>query len=407
MKRSTRQYITVAIICTVVIGAAATITAFLITRQIRDEYQLLLQEAYEDMRANQRNVYIATRDILNGEVIQEDMLERKTVYSSQPQDSYITKEVIGKTALVDIVTGTQVLNAMVTANDVASNIRELEYQVITMNSNILQHDTVDVRIFYPNGESYIVLAKKKIVGYTPESSSVFLWVDEAELLRMSAAIVDAALYTGSKLYVTRYVEPNYQDASVITYTPSLSILSLIENDPNIIERSSQKLNKDIRKSLENRLTDNMTVDIAAIHWDIDSYLFYEDGSSNTNTSQKSLDASINKSNELQNPEGLQDKTQVSSDYDNTQQGVSKTQENNSETQENNSKSQQNNSEISQGNYNTTPNHSDSYFETETAPVEDKQDSTVGSPSYENHELGKADYFYLAEEVMRDEIKYDQ
>ncbi len=269
LKRSTKQYIIVAIICIVVIGGAATATSIVITGQVKEEYQSLLQEAYQDMQDNQREVYVSTIDIHSGDIIKSDMLEKKMVYSSQPQETYITKKELGKTALIDIPSGTQMMNSMVTANNVTTNIREMEYQVISMNSNILVKDTVDVRIFYPNGESYVVLSKKKIMGYTPDTVSVFLWIDEAELLRMSAAIVDAALYTGAKLYVTRYIEPNFQEASVVTYTPSLSILSLIESDPNIIERCSQELNKNIRKALENRLADTMSTDLTAINWDVD------------------------------------------------------------------------------------------------------------------------------------------
>ena len=132
------------------------------------------------------------------------------------------------------------------------------------------NDTVDVRIFFPNGESYVVLSKKVMKEYVQETASVFLWMDEEEQLRMSAAIVDAALYPGAKLYVTKYIEPNIQEASVITYTPSLPILSLIEDDPNIVARCSQKLNKDVRKALENRLSDSMKTDVTAINWYVDS-----------------------------------------------------------------------------------------------------------------------------------------
>lgn len=269
LKRSTRQYIIVAVICIVVIGGAATATSVIITGQVRENYRNLLQKAYQDMQANQREVYVTTADIHSGDLIKAEMLEKRTVYSSQSQGTYLTREEIGKTALIDLPSGTQMMNTMVTDNQVAANIREIEYQVITMNSNIIANDTVDVRIFYPNGESYVVLSKKKIMSYVPETMSVFLWIDEAELLRMSAAIVDAALYTGSKLYVTKYIEPNFQEASVITYAPGLSILSLIENDPNIIERCSQELNKNIRKALENRLADNMETDLSAINWKVD------------------------------------------------------------------------------------------------------------------------------------------
>lgn len=86
---------------------------------------------------------------------------------------------------------------------------------------------------------------------------------------MSAAIVDAALYPGTQLITTKYIEPSIQDASEITYTPSLAILEFLEVDPNILERSSQKLNKEVRKALENRLASSMSTDVAEINWDVD------------------------------------------------------------------------------------------------------------------------------------------
>ncbi len=271
LKRSTKQYMIVSLISIVVIGGAASVTSVIITGQIKGEYQTLLNAAYQDMKENQRIVYVAATDIYSGDIITKEMIEKKNVYSSQPQDSYITENEIGRTAIVGIPTGTQIIDTMISENDVSEKLRETEYQVINMNSNILTHDTVDIRIFYPNGESYVVLAKKEIKAYIPETVSVYFWLEEDELLRMSAAIVDAALYPGAKLSVTKYIEPNIQDESVITYVPSISILSLIENDPNICERSSQELNKEVRKALENRLAGSMANDVSTINWEVDTY----------------------------------------------------------------------------------------------------------------------------------------
>lgn len=283
MKRSTKQYITVALICIIVIGGAAVFTSFIITGQIKEEYQTLLDKAHDEMALQQRNVYVAVQDILPGETIDQDMVEKKTVYSSQPEAIFITDDELGKTALVSIPTGTQVLSSMLTERGVSSKLRETEYDVIVLNSNIALNDTVDVRIFYPNGESYVVLAKKEIKGLIPETYGIYFWLEEEELLRMSAAIVDAGLYAGSKLYVTKYIEPNIQEASVINYTPSLSILTLIENDPNIVERCSQELNKDIRKALENRLADSLGIDVSTINWEMDSNISNISGKVNADT----------------------------------------------------------------------------------------------------------------------------
>lgn len=270
IKRTTRQYFIVALICIVVIGGAAIFTSAVVTGQIKEEYQALLTKAHYDIKINQRNVYVATSEIMGGNYITEDNVEKKTVYASQPEKIYITDKDIGKIALVDIPVGTQLINSMLTDKEISSELRELEYNVIYISSNIANNDTVDVRISYPNGENYVVLSKKAIKGVVSETATCYLWLEEEELLRMSAAIVDAGLYSGTKLSVTKYVEPNIQQASAVTYTPSLSILALLESDPNIVERYSQELNKEVRKALENRLAKSMETDVSAISWDTNS-----------------------------------------------------------------------------------------------------------------------------------------
>lgn len=256
----------------VVMGGAATTTAILITGQIKDKYSILLNTAYQEMKDNKRTIYVALNDIMAGDYITNDNVAVKTVYSEQPEDTYITEEDLNKVAIINIRAGTGMLKSMLSANTISSELRELEYTVINISSNILNNDSVDVRLSYPNGESYVVLSKKLMKGYIPETSSCYLWLDEEELLRMSAAIVDASLYTGSKLFVTKYIEPNIQSASIVNYTPSLSILSLLESDPNILARASQDLSREVRKSLENRLADSLDPDVANINWDINPNL---------------------------------------------------------------------------------------------------------------------------------------
>lgn len=122
---------------------------------------------------------------------------------------------------------------------------------------------------YPNGESYVVLSKKTMKGYLPGTPTCYFWMTEEELLRMSAAIVDAGLYSGSTLFLTKYIEPNIQEASVVNYIPSLSVLSLLEDDPNILESTVQELSWEVRKELENRLADSLSSDVSVISWDLD------------------------------------------------------------------------------------------------------------------------------------------
>ncbi|NLO08279.1 MAG: hypothetical protein GX129_00185 [Clostridiales bacterium] len=269
LKRTTKQYIIVALICILVIGSAAIITSIISIGQVREEYEYILSEAKKEMNDNKKSVFIALSDIRTGEILSKDKVEEKIVYSSQPIESYISKDELGKAVMIDIPEGTHIVKGMLAENLVSSILREIEYDVIHISSNIVANDYVDVRIFFPNGENYIVLSKKSLKGYQPGTPLCYMWVDEEEILRMSAAIVDAALYQGSKLLVTKYIEPNIQDASIITYVPNISVLSLIEHDPNIVERCSQLLNKEVRMALENRLAESMGMDVSSIRWNLD------------------------------------------------------------------------------------------------------------------------------------------
>ncbi len=268
VKRTTKQFIIVAVICIVVIGGAATFTSIILTRQIKSEYLGLLEEADQEKRQNQRSVYVASSDIMSGDFITEQNILKKTIYSSQHMDVFITEEALGKAALIDIPTDSPITGNMLTGNAITSELRELEYDVIQIGANVAGNDTVDVRICYPDGESYVILSKKILRGLNSEAASCLIWMNEEEIHRMSAAIVDAGLYSGSKLFVTRYIEPSIQSPSIVTYTPSLTILSLLESDPNIVNRLSQKLNKEIRKALENRMAQSMEVDVSDINWDV-------------------------------------------------------------------------------------------------------------------------------------------
>ncbi len=271
MRRTTKQYIVVAIICIVIIGGASLLTTIFVARQIRNEYDTLLTEVENDKRQNQRFAYVAMNDIAAGEVITDQNVKRITVYSSQPQGSFITGSEIGQLALIDIPSDTQLIKTMLTEKKVSSELREIEYQVLHISANIVSNDTIDVRIVFPNGESMVVLSKKVIKGITEGSVVCYLWLDPQEILRMSAAIVDAALYPGTQLITTKYIEPSIQEASAITYIPGLSILELLETDPNILERSSQELAREVRKALENRLANSMSTDVSEINWDINPY----------------------------------------------------------------------------------------------------------------------------------------
>lgn len=268
MKKTTKQYITVAAICLLVIGGIAIGLCLFVYIHLNNEFGTKYKLAMEELAANQKEVYVATSDILMGDYITKNNIEYKKVFSTQPEETYFTEIDIGKMAIVEIKPGTHLLSTMVSENLVDTDLRETTYNVITVNTNIAHNDMVDIRILYPNGENYIVLSKKNIKFFNESKEDSYYWLSEEEILRMSSAIVDAYLYQGTVLYTTRYIEPNVQSESIITYTPSLISIELIQNSPNIVSIASDSLNQEVRKKIENRLAKISDLDISNINWDV-------------------------------------------------------------------------------------------------------------------------------------------
>ena len=235
------------------IGVAFIIAYILIIKNIEHKYGVQLEMLSDELRANQRYVYEALIDIEAGTIIQSENLEYKMVYTSQKGNTFIQKYDIGKVALISIPCGTYVQKSMVEENEIKSDLREVDYSCIQISDAVDIYDTIDVRIVYPNGENYIILAKKSVKNWVEEIQSCYLWLNEEEILLMSSAIVDAYLYPGAYLYSTKYIEPSIQKAAVVNYQPSVASLNLVQHNPNIVEIAAKELNQKLRIEMENRL----------------------------------------------------------------------------------------------------------------------------------------------------------
>ena len=93
-------------------------------RQIKEEYSQLLNEARQTMDNNRKSVFIALSDIAAGEILSQDLVEEK-LYTSQPSNSYITEDDLGRAALIDIAEDTHILKSMLAEHNVSSVIRKL------------------------------------------------------------------------------------------------------------------------------------------------------------------------------------------------------------------------------------------------------------------------------------------
>ena len=254
LSRKEKQFLIFGLIGVIVLITAFIILYFQTVKKIEGTYEEKLQKAEEQINLNKKMVYVAKEKIIAGDVISLENVALLETFSSIPAINCIVKDDIGKIAAVDIEPDVHILKNMIVDSILDSDLREEEYHLFTLNSNLKENDFVDIRIMYPNGENYIVLSKKMVKNLQLENNQCFLWLNEEEILTLSSAIVDAYLHDGTKLYTSKYIQPLLQEESYVTYIPNLSVMRLMEVDKNILNLAIEKLNEQARIELEERLT---------------------------------------------------------------------------------------------------------------------------------------------------------
>ncbi len=154
-------------------------------------------------------VSVPTRDISQGEIITDDMITEQEIHKvTAPHNSLSSADIVGKVANYNIAANMPIVESMVADDIISADIRSQEINTVVMPSDLFENEYVDIRIMYPNGTDYIVLAQKivkKINGQT-------MWLDlaEDERLLLNAAVVDSFLHSGTKLYATKYTDSDSQ-----------------------------------------------------------------------------------------------------------------------------------------------------------------------------------------------------
>lgn len=148
-------------------------------------------------------------------------------------------------AAIDIPKGTVITSDMLVQNSDAispnSTVRTVEYSTITLPSELLAEETIDVRISFPTGQDFVVLSKKFVKK--ADAESVWIDVDEEEILRMNSAIIESYLINGAKLYAVNLSKPGIQKKAIATYPVNSSVYSLLNIDPNVSNIAKDNLMK--------------------------------------------------------------------------------------------------------------------------------------------------------------------
>ena len=223
-----------------------------------------LNEAKEALESKQTTVLVASTDLQSGDEVTMDSFKYEVV-----QTTMDTTQIVSSTDFeyIDEETGeiierysedgtpiqkTMVMKVSVPANsivtkDMLSEVddqttddqRIQEYNMIILPSELKNGDYVDIRVRFPRGEDYIVVAKKKILQCTTDT--IWIKLSEEEILSLGNAIVETYTAEGTKLYATTYSEPGMQAAATPTYLPNDAVIRLMEQDPNITTEAKNAL----------------------------------------------------------------------------------------------------------------------------------------------------------------------
>ncbi len=153
-------------------------------------------------------VNVLTKDVIQGEIITSDMVTQVRVHKKTVPTGAENVDYNGKVAKYNIAANVPLTDSMLTDQIMAADIRSQEVNTVLMPSDLSENDYIDIRIMYPNGTDYIVLAQKQV----NQISGQTMWLNlaEDERLILNSAMVDSFLTTGTKLYATKYADNDAQ-----------------------------------------------------------------------------------------------------------------------------------------------------------------------------------------------------
>lgn len=226
-------------------------------KQLREQLQAHYEKKIEELQtmeqAAKTRILVASRSLLAGTTLQAGDVKSVEVSIALVASGSIKKQsaAVGKITKIDLQPNTPLVASMLFEDKpIPRDLRFQEFNVIQLPTNLQKSQFVDVRINFPTGEDYIILAKKKV----REVAGTIVWVEmnEKEILMASSAIIDAYLQ-GAKLYALTYVDPGIQEAAIANYPSNPKVLDLMERDPNVLEEAKAALARQLRTVLDNNL----------------------------------------------------------------------------------------------------------------------------------------------------------
>ena len=198
-----------------------------------------------------------TQDVADSSVVPENVATSSDFYS----DEDLTQARADLVAKIDLKAGTILTRDMLTTSSeqVTNDLRKQEYNMLSLPTDLVDGDFVDVRIRFGNGQDYIVVSKKQVtipeIAGAPAEGVICINLSEDETISMSSAIIETYQLSTAEMYVTRYTDPGMQTAATPTYPPNAEALNLMDSNPNIVEEAkaaiANRYNRTLRENFIN------------------------------------------------------------------------------------------------------------------------------------------------------------
>lgn len=213
-------------------------------------------------------VYTVKSDMVVGTPVMVEDLQKVTVPVSAVPRNAITD--LNQIIYIDPVSGakdykyykiavgplTMLTEDMMMTEDYTQPLYERDIYLDWLPIGLKAHDTIDIRISYPDGTDLVVFSHKRV--YMVLDNVIKLKMSYGELLRYTSLLTEKEYYQsanlGVRVYATAYIEPGLtkETKAKIMYPLSAGASMLALRDPNIPDKD-EFINQDLRTWLDQKM----------------------------------------------------------------------------------------------------------------------------------------------------------
>ncbi|GKX28628.1 hypothetical protein SH1V18_11080 [Vallitalea longa] len=229
--------------------------------KIKTDYESeieILSSTLEDI-GDLVDVYSVRTTVTPGKEVKLEDLEKVQIPVSLITDSYAQEstDVEKKFYKISMKPGTLLTDDMLMKEEMDDTVREMDLIADTWSVGLEEGNYIDYEITYPYGEKYIVLSHIRVEAIN--DSTIKTYLNSVQRHIYNGALVDYFLQRdkGATVNLVKYLEPGVQKPAEITYSVPDNILSIITEDPNVVEKINTQLNMEKRNIID-KVIDNVS-----------------------------------------------------------------------------------------------------------------------------------------------------